>query len=119
MQSFERIICENRIQDLQPSLASAVKSINRWHLIQSSVPYILQCCSKLLSNRCRMGNVERLGNAERELLYTLHWILLEGPRVCCVVDSESLLYPQTIIEQFVHVLIPHCLLYTSPSPRDS
>ena len=107
MQSFERIICENRIQDLQPSLASAVKSINRWHLIQSSVPYILQCCSKLLSNRCRMGNVERLGNAERELLYTLHWILLEGPRVCCVVDSESLLYPQTIIEQFVHVLIPH------------
>lgn len=105
--SFERIICENRIQDLQPSLASAVKSINRWHLIQSSVPYILQCCSKLLSNRCRMGNVERLGNAERELLYTLHWILLEGPRVCCVVDSESLLYPQTIIEQFVHVLIPH------------
>lgn len=107
MQSFERIICENKIQDLQPSLASAVKSINRWHLIQSSVPYILQCCSKLLSNRCRMGNVERLGNAERELLYTLHWILLEGPRVCCVVDSESLLYPQTIIEQFVHVLIPH------------
>ncbi|CAH3019143.1 unnamed protein product [Porites evermanni] len=105
--SFERIICENKIQDLQPSLASAVKSINRWHLIQSSVPYILQCCSKLLSNRCRMGNVERLGNAERELLYTLHWILLEGPRVCCVVDSESLLYPQTIIEQFVHVLIPH------------
>lgn len=107
MQSFERIICENRIQDLQPSLASAVKSINRWHLIQSSVPYILQCCSKLLSNRCRMGNVERLGNAERELLYTLHWILLEGPRVCCVVDTESLLYPQTTIEQFVHVLIPH------------
>lgn len=106
-QSFERIICENRIQDLQPSLASAVKSINRWHLIQSSVPYILLCCSKLLSNRCRLGNVERLGNAERELLYTLHWILLEGPRICCIVDTESLLYPQTIIEQFVHGLIPH------------
>ena len=95
------------MQDLQPSLASAVKSVNRWHLIQSSVPYILQCCSKLLSNRCRLGNIERLGNAERELLYTLHWILLEGPRICCVVDTESLLYPQTIIEQFVHVLIPH------------
>ena len=54
-----------------------------------------------------MGSVERLGNAERELLYTLHWILLEGPRICCVVDTESLLYPQTTIEQFVHVLIPH------------
>ena len=88
-------------------MATAVKSINRWHLIQSSMPYILQCCSTLLSNRCRLGNVERLGNAERELLYTLHWILLEGPRICCVVDTESLLYPQTIIEQFVHGLIPH------------
>ena len=71
------------------------------------MPYILLCCSKLLSNRCRLGNVERLGNAERELLYTLHWILLEGPRICCIVDTESLLYPQTIIEQFVHGLIPH------------
>lgn len=88
-------------------MASAVKSINRWHLIQSSVPYILQCCSKLLANRYRSGNLERLGNAERELLYTLHWILLEAPRVCCVVDIESLLYPLTIIEQFVHDLVPH------------
>ena len=88
-------------------MASAVKSINRWHLIQSSVPYILRCCSKLLSNRCRLGSIERLGNAERELLFTLHWILLEGPRICCVVDTESLLYPQTTIEQFVHELIPH------------
>ncbi|PFX29002.1 protein unc-80 homolog isoform X2 [Stylophora pistillata] len=105
--SFERIICENRIQDLQPSLASAVKSINRWHLIQSSVPYILQCCSLLLSNRGRLGNIDRLGNAERELLFTLHWILLEGPRVCCVVDTDSLLYPLTTIEQFVHELTPH------------
>ncbi|KAJ7369625.1 ion transmembrane transport [Desmophyllum pertusum] len=105
--SFERIICENRVQDLQPSLASAVKSINRWHLIQSSVPYILQCCSLLLSNRGRLGNVDRLGNAERELLYTLHWILLEGPRICCVVDTDSLLYPLTTIEQFVHELTPH------------
>ena len=95
------------MQDLQPSLASAVKSINRWHLIQSSVPYILQCCSLLLSNRGRLGNVDRLGNAERELLYTLHWILLEGPRICCVVDTDSLLYPLTTIEQFVHELTPH------------
>ena len=71
------------------------------------MPYILQCCSLLLSNRGCLGNVDRLGNAERELLYTLHWILLEGPRVCCVVDTDSLLYPLTTIEQFVHELTPH------------
>ena len=71
------------------------------------MPYILQCCSLLLSNRGRLGNVDRLGNAERELLYTLHWILLEGPRVCCVVDTDSLLYPLATIEQFVHELTPH------------
>lgn len=71
------------------------------------MPYILQCCSLLLSNRGRLGNVDRLGNAERELLFTLHWILLEGPRVCCVVDTDSLLYPLTTIEQFVHELTPH------------
>lgn len=71
------------------------------------MPYILQCCSLLLSNRGRLGNVDRLGNAERELLYTLHWILLEGPHVCCVVDTDSLLYPLTTIEQFVHELTPH------------
>ena len=71
------------------------------------MPYILQCCSLLLSNRGRLGTVDRLGNAERELLYTLHWILLEGPRVCCVVDTDSLLYPLTTIEQFVHELTPH------------
>lgn len=61
----------------------------------------------LLSNRGRLGNVDRLGNAERELLYTLHWILLEAPRVCCVVDTDSLLYPLATIEQFVHELTPH------------
>ena len=71
------------------------------------MPYILQCCSLLLSNRGRLGNIDRLGNAERELLFTLHWILLEGPRVCCVVDTDSLLYPLTTIEQFVHELTPH------------
>ena len=101
------MICGNRIQDLQPSLASAVKSIPRWHFIQSSLPYILQCCSALLANRTRLGNSERLGNAEKDLLYTLHWILAEAPSVCCVIDKESLLFPLTTIEQFVHLLAPH------------
>ena len=106
-QSFERVICDNRILDLQTTLAGAVNSIPRWHFIQSSLPYILQCCSALLASRTTLGNIERFGNAEKCLLYTLHWILVEAPSVCNVTEDEELLFPLTTVEQLVHLLVPH------------
>ncbi|EDO35055.1 predicted protein, partial [Nematostella vectensis] len=105
--ALERVICENRIQDLQPSLASAVKSVPRWYFVHSSVPYVIQCCAALLSNRHQLGYFDRLSNSERELLYTLQWILYEAPAICNIEDPENQLHPMTTIELFVNLLIPH------------
>ena len=60
-----------------------------------------------MANRYELGLVERLGNAEREMLYTMHWILVEAFNHCEVAYEESLLYPLATVELFVRLLSPH------------
>lgn len=100
---MKNVICENNLQ----GLPSAFKSVPRWFFVHSSLAYIIQCCSALLSNRHQLGYFDRLTNPERDLIYTLHWILFEAPGICGIEDPENLLHPISTIELFVHLLIPH------------
>lgn len=79
----------------------------RWFFVHSSLAYIIQCCSALLSNRHQLGYFDRLTNPERDLIYTLQWIFFEAPAICGIEDPENLLHPISTIELFVHLLVPH------------
>lgn len=102
-QSLKNVICDNNLQ----GLPSAFKSVPRWFFVHSSLAYIVQCCGALLSNRHQLGYFDRLTNPERDLIYTLQWILLEAPGVCGIEDPENLLHPISTIELMVHLLVPH------------
>ncbi|KAK3733911.1 hypothetical protein QZH41_000981 [Actinostola sp. cb2023] len=102
-ESLKNVICDNNLQ----GLPSAFKSVPRWFFVHSSLAYIIQCCSALLSNRHQLGYFDRLTNPERDLIYTLHWILFEASGICGIEETENLLHPISTVELFVHLLIPH------------
>ncbi|KAA0713172.1 Protein unc-80 -like protein [Triplophysa tibetana] len=89
--SFERVLVENKLHGLSPSLTEAIQSISRWELVQAALPHVLHCTAILLSNRNKLGNKpclfppghqDKLGVAETKLLHTLHWMLLEAAQEC-------------------------------------
>ncbi|KAK2180914.1 hypothetical protein NP493_420g03010 [Ridgeia piscesae] len=46
--SFERVLVQNILHGLSPSLCEAIQSISRWKLIQVSLPHLMHCCASLL-----------------------------------------------------------------------
>lgn len=55
LQSFERVLVENKLHGLSPELSGAIQSISRWDLVQAALPHVLHCTSILLSNRNKLG----------------------------------------------------------------
>lgn len=55
LQSFERVLVENKLHGLSPELSEAIQSISRWELVQAALPHVLHCTSILLSNRNKLG----------------------------------------------------------------
>ena len=45
--------------------------------------------------------------------------LLQAPELFCKRKGEAMMFTSTDVRQMEGKLLPHCLLYTSPSPRDS
>ncbi|KAG9510770.1 Protein unc-80-like protein, partial [Fragariocoptes setiger] len=89
--SYEKVIVQNILFGLSPSLTDAIKSIDRWRLIKTAFPHVLQCCAALLCNRDKRNGQEtrdfnKLGSCETKLLYTLHWIIIDAAEECA--DSE-------------------------------
>lgn len=58
LQSFERVLVENKLHGLSPELSEAIQSISRWELVQAALPHVLHCTSILLSNRNKLGKGE-------------------------------------------------------------
>ncbi|XP_022101911.1 protein unc-80 homolog isoform X3 [Acanthaster planci] len=113
--SFERVLVENKLHGLSPSLSDAINSITRWQLIQASLPHLMHCCAALLSNRAKLGHADKLGVAETKLLLTLHWVLLESLEECLQEDSSQLDFLRlpgnsehglTTIQLFVYLFAP-------------
>ncbi|RXM34170.1 Protein unc-80-like [Acipenser ruthenus] len=82
VQSFERVLVENKLHGLSPALSEAIQSISRWELVQAALPHVLHCTAILLSNRNKLGHQDKLGVAETKLLHTLHWMLLDAAQEC-------------------------------------
>ncbi|XP_071534011.1 protein unc-80 homolog isoform X8 [Panulirus ornatus] len=116
--SLEKVLVQNILFGLSPSLTDAIKSIPRWRFIQAAVPHVMHCAASLLYNR-RESTITNLGAAETKLLYTLHWIVLDAAEECADSDHEkgftkgaSLPYYFSIatIQVFIYLFAP--LLHT-------
>ncbi|XP_063871430.1 protein unc-80 homolog isoform X10 [Scylla paramamosain] len=119
--SLEKVLVQNILFGLSPSLTDAIKSIPRWRFIQAAVPHVMHCAASLLYNR-RESTITNLGAAETKLLYTLHWVILDAAEECADADHEpsslvrepgdsiAYLFSVTTIQVFVYLFAP--LLHT-------
>ena len=87
-----------------------VKAVNQSKVPITSKRALLQA----FVDKYGMGNILKLGQGVSQLLHTpLSMALLVGS------EPQSLLSKWHRLERYVHALHYTCLLYTSPSPRDS
>ncbi|EJD73699.1 hypothetical protein LOAG_18890, partial [Loa loa] len=84
--TFERVVVQNILHGLSPSLSDAINSISRWHFVRATFPHIVQCCASLLSEAINRNDLPMSGSLVK-MLYILHWLLLDSANECC--DSES------------------------------
>ena len=92
-QSFERVVVQNILHGLSPSLCEAIQSVSRWKVIQAACPHLMHACSSLIT-ACKKGGSEKFGSSETKLLYTLHWIILDAASECEDADAEKFGIPQ-------------------------
>ncbi|XP_064639472.1 protein unc-80 homolog [Lineus longissimus] len=113
--SFERVLVQNILHGLSPSLCDSIQSISRWRLIQASFPHVMHCCAAVLGNRKQNFPDTKFGISETKLLYTLHWIILDAASECDDADSALPGYqkPATLplhslsgIQLFVYLFAP-------------
>ncbi|KAH9525120.1 Protein unc-80 [Bulinus truncatus] len=115
--SFERVVVQNILHGLSPSLCEAVQSVSRWKVVQAAFPHLMHACSSLIK-ACKKGNPEnRFGPSETKLLYTLHWILLDAASECEDADAEFMiqrdikgssphLHSLSTVQLFVYLFAP-------------
>ena len=48
-QSFERVVVQNILHGLSPSLCKAVQSVSRWKVVQAAFPHLMHACSSLVA----------------------------------------------------------------------
>jgi len=51
LQSFERVVVQNILHGLSPSLCEAIESVSRWRVVRAAFPHILHCCAAMLLAR--------------------------------------------------------------------
>ena len=88
LQNFERVVVQNILHGLSPSLCEAIQSVSRWKVIQAACPHLMHACLSLLSS-CKKDITGTFGLNETKLLYTLHWILLDAASECEDADAEN------------------------------
>ncbi|GAB6032279.1 hypothetical protein CHUAL_010920 [Chamberlinius hualienensis] len=115
--SFEKVLVQNILFGLSPSLTDAIASISRWGFVQASFPHVLHCCAAILSTR--KETILKLGSGEMKLLYTIHWILLDAAEECAEASHNHghankpfhYFFPVTVIEIFVYLFAPLCFRF--------
>jgi UNC80 N-terminal len=116
LQTWERVVVQNILHGLSPSLSDAISSIPRWRFIVATLPYVMHCCASTLDTKSRRSIPDHstttdhhhvpLGPNSTKLLYTLHWILLDAAGECAPTadsgpDKHSLdpfLFPLTSLQ---------------------
>ncbi len=115
-QTFERVLVQNIVHGLSPSLCEALQSVSRWKVIQSALPHVLHCCSALLNERRQHDPLARFDNNQTKMLYTLHWIILDAASECEDNENEtnsatgrslySYMYSLEVIQLFIYLFAP-------------
>ncbi|ESO92838.1 hypothetical protein LOTGIDRAFT_232936 [Lottia gigantea] len=112
--SFERVVVQNILHGLSPSLCEAIQSVSRWKTIQAAFPHLMHACSSLLSIRKRTHPEAKFTPFEIKLLYTLHWIILDASSECSDAEPEKqpkgatsmYMHPLSTIQLFVYQFAP-------------
>ncbi|WKY11247.1 hypothetical protein Q1695_003091 [Nippostrongylus brasiliensis] len=76
--TLERVVVQNILHGLSPSLSDAIASVSRWKLIRAALPHVVQCCGSLLEAADGRG----LSTSLQKILYILHWMLLDSASEC-------------------------------------
>ncbi|XP_036354476.1 protein unc-80 homolog isoform X2 [Octopus sinensis] len=113
--SFERVVVQNILHGLSPSLCEAIHSVSRWKVIQTAFPHVLHACAALLAERKQRDAIAKFTNCETKLLYTLHWILLDAASECednwaemnqGAPSGRTYMHALGTIQLFVYLLAP-------------
>ena len=115
LQSFERVLVQNILHGLSPSLCEAINSVSRWKLIQAALPHVMHCINSVLHARKKNSPDAKFDSNQTKLLYTLHWIILDAASECEDGDNErsgggqtfnSYLHSLDTIQLFVYLFAP-------------
>lgn len=101
--SFERVVVQNIVHGLSPSLSDAIASISRWRFVRAAFPHVVQCCGSLLAERASElqssssdeslqpppassatdpSQQRPMSSALVKTLYILHWLLMDAAGEC-------------------------------------
>ncbi|CAG9539348.1 unnamed protein product, partial [Cercopithifilaria johnstoni] len=103
--TFERVVVQNILHGLSPSLSDAINSVSRWRFVRATFPHIVQCCASLLSEAVGRDDTPMSGSLVK-MLYILHWLLLDSANECYDVENsrknltESTDFPVHAIRQY-------------------
>uniref|UniRef100_A0A915D322 Cation channel complex component UNC80 N-terminal domain-containing protein n=1 Tax=Ditylenchus dipsaci TaxID=166011 RepID=A0A915D322_9BILA len=113
--TFERVIVQNILHGLSPSLSDAIASISRWRLVKAAFPHIVQCCGSLLMERANEDEALPMTGSLVKILYIMHWLLLDAVMECnentlgdpnASLNIRQLTYSISSIQLFVYLLSP-------------
>ncbi|CAI4225052.1 unnamed protein product [Auanema sp. JU1783] len=114
--TFERVVVQNILHGLSPSLSDALASVSRWKLVRAALPHVIQCCGSLLD--ANLGQ-KGMPTSLQKILYILHWMLLDAASECTENSAEEGeegtpsprnqgLFSLSSIQLFVYLITPLC-----------
>uniref|UniRef100_A0A183IYH1 UNC80 domain-containing protein n=1 Tax=Soboliphyme baturini TaxID=241478 RepID=A0A183IYH1_9BILA len=129
--TFERVVVQNILHGLSPSLSEAISSIKRWRFVQTAFPHIVQCCAALLSDLPVADEHRKLSPSLVKMLYILHWMVLDSAVECADSDAAGKdekdveevlnqhLFPLYCIQIFVYMICPLAFKVTEQDISDN
>lgn len=111
--TLERVIVQNILHGLSPSLSDALNNVSRWKLVKAAFPHVIQCCGSLLQS---LSGQKGMPTSLQKILYILHWMLLDSASECSPDASSNKqeeqqmrlqgLFNVSSIQLFVYLLAP-------------
>ncbi|XP_061164273.1 protein unc-80 homolog isoform X1 [Saccostrea echinata] len=86
--SLERVVVQNILHGLSPSLCEAIQSVPRWKVIQAAFPHVMHACAALIQQCKQSDRDTAFGPSEVKLLYILHWIILDAASECEDLETD-------------------------------
>ncbi|KAI6188392.1 Protein unc-80 [Aphelenchoides besseyi] len=117
--TFERVVVQNILHGISPSLSDAIASVSRWRFVRAAFPHIVQCCGALLSARLNEDENLQMNSSLVKILYILHWLVLDAAAECSEMNLNGsddngptsvrhLTYSVPCIQMFVYLITPLC-----------